>query len=119
MRRANLGAYRAWSSISESTCKRARLSELGGYASARDSDVEAAKPPGPTEAGAGRFRRRAGVSARMLQPVQAYLHSGNRHARLVPRGVQDHADLKLCEHFPPSRVIRRVPFLGYGEARGH
>ena len=55
----------------------------------------------------------------MLQPVRADLHAGNRHARFVPHGVQYHADLELCEHFPPSRVIGRVPFLGYGAARGH
>ena len=118
MRRANLGAYRAWSSIIESTCKR-RLSALRSYASARDSDVKAAKPPGPTEVCAGRFRRRPRLSASKLQPVQAYLHSGNRHARFVPHGVQHHADLELGEHFAPPRVIGRVPFLGYGEARGH
>ena len=55
----------------------------------------------------------------MLQPVQAYLHSGNRHARLVPHGVQYNADLELCKHFAPSRVIGRVPFLGYDAARRH
>jgi hypothetical protein len=37
----------------------------------------------------------------------------------VSRGVQDDADFELCEHFPTPRVIRPVPLLGYGAARGH
>ena len=37
----------------------------------------------------------------------------------MPGRVQHNADLELCEHFPSSRVIDRVPFLGYGPACGH
>jgi hypothetical protein len=84
-----------------------------------ESVVEAAKPPGPTEVDAVRFRHHAGLSACKVQSVRGDLHSGNGHARLVSRGVQHDADLELCEHFPPPRVIGGLPFLGYGAAGGH
>ena len=58
-RQARSGAHGQASSSQPAS---GRLSALGGYASARDSDVEAAKPPGPTEVGAGQFRRRDGLS---------------------------------------------------------